>query len=521
MTRRATPQRRAVVPGEQLSAAQVRGVLVELANRKRSKRSIDFRRVCFPRQLAMVTDPAPLVAASCSRRAGKSWGFAYKMLDVAQRHRHSTVLYLTNTKPQAKRIIWGVIERLDDELELKGKFNQVELSYRLPNGSYIRLGGCNDEFEIERYRGPAYPLVVIDEAQSIRSFLKYLIFDVLRPATIDYRGQIMLGGTPNAACLGYFRDAVKGTEKGWSVHSWTLRDNPNLEDVEDWLAEHRKLVGITEQDPKYRREYGGEWVRDSASQVYQITEGNLIDVFPRELATDWEYVLGVDLGFVGVSAFVVLAYSVTAGKIVVVESKQITPAHFGPDEKLLTPEMLAGAIEGYRERYDFASIVVDPGGLGAKFIEDIRRRFQIPAIAAEKQAKLGAIELLNGDLRAKRMLVVEPANADLIHDAALLEWNWDRVDKGKHGGEVQRSELMIDDRTPDHLTDALTYAHRRCRAYFHEPAGGSGPPRRGTAEHEDWVDRERDRRIIEASRETEGREWWAREPGDESYMEAI
>lgn len=442
------------------------------------------------------------------------------MLDVAQKHAWSKVLYITNTRPQAKRIIWSVLQQLNEELVLGAKFNAVELKMKLPNGSEIELGGANDEYEIERYRGPSYRLVVLDECQSFRPFVKVLIEEILEPATVDTQGQILIAGTPNASGMGFFRDVAKKVIKGWSLHSWTLLDNPWIPHARKWLADRRKRKGIegsheTATDAKYRREYRAEWVRDTSSQVYQIGEKNLVDRWPEELASDWEFVLGVDLGFVGVSAFVTMAFSVSAGIAVVLESHQLTPAHFGPDQLLLTPQLLAGEISKLRERYDYAAIVVDPGGLGAKFIQDLRKRFRIPAVAAEKKAKLGAIELLNGDLNDGRVLVVRPTNSDLLHDAAQLEWRWDRVSEAdRDRGTVSRADLAIDDRTPDHLTDALTYAHRRCRSYLHDPAEESDLPPIGSAERDELEERERERRQLAADDEEEGRPWWAQAPAD-------
>lgn len=492
--------------------AAERRALAELARRRQGHASLDFTDLCFPAQRAFVEDESKLVLAQCSRRSGKTWGILYKLIRAGQRHAFSKSLYLTNTRPQAKRIVWQTLQRMNKDLNLRGKFNQVELVYRMPNGSEIHLGGCNDEVEIERYRGPSYPLVVIDEAQSIRSFLEYLVMEIIRPATVDYNGQIVMTGTPNAACVGYFHDASQGIKKGWSRHHWTLLDNPTIMGRE-FCDDHLRLMGIDETDPKFRREFRGEWVRDSSSQVYQIDERNIVAKWPQHMADDWEYVLGVDIGFVGVSAFVTLAYSEKAARIVVLESHQVTPADL--DASMLTPQLLATEISKLRRRYEYRKIVVDPGGLGAKFTDELRTRFSIPAQAAEKHAKMGAIELLNGDLRAGRVLVVEGANRDLIHDARMLEWRWDRVsEEDAKRGTVDRTDLLIDDRTPDHLTDALTYAYRACRAYLPEEAPPDARPRVGSPEWDEREERERERRLLEAARESESRPWWASDPDD-------
>lgn len=525
MTRRPLerPGRRIVRPSEAYEpteAEQLRA-LAEVAKRAKARKTVDFRALCHPKQRGFVEDTNPLVAACCSRRSGKSWGFVLKMLATAQHFPWATIPYVTLTRQQGKRNVWQVIHRFDDELQLGGKFNHTELSYRLPNGCQLQLFGANDEAEIERLRGTAYPLVVIDEAQAFRSFLKALIEEVIEPATLDYQGQILMGGTPNAACWGFFHDVSKGIEKGWSLHHWTLLDNPHLPHAKAWLRQMMERRGWTPQTPKLRREYYGEWVRDEQSQVYRVTPTNVIAAFPESWADDWEYVLGVDLGFVNVTAFVVMAFSVKLGKAIAVESYQIRPSHFGADVTLLTPDLLASEISKLRARYDFLDIVIDPGSLGAVFIDDIRRRFRIPAKAAEKKAKMGAIEVLNGDLQAGHVLLVEGSNIDLIEDARLLERNLDRVNEKRHGGAVNRADLLISDKHPDHLCDAMLYAHRACRAYLHEPASNDGIPRLGTPEYLAWKEAEHDRRIIEASLERDDRAWYDRDPADSDFRESF
>lgn len=508
-----------------MSRALARKVLAEYMVRRSRRKRIDLRKLTFGPQYDFVADKSPYVAASCSRQAGKSRGIGFKLIDKASRYPGSPCLYLTNTRPQARTIMWPVLHELNEELRLGGKFHEVRQTFTLPNGAYIQLGGANDEVEIERYRGPQYPIVCIDEAQSIRPFIRYLINEVIRPGQMKFGpdGQILVTGTPNAQRAGFLYDVACGVEEGWSLHQWTVRDNPYLpqvvpegmtrsEALEAFITDQLKRRGLTEKDAAYLREYCGQWVRDAVSQVYQIRSQNLLEEFPRE-PDDWRYVLGIDFGFVHVTAFVVLGYSVKSGQVVVAESFQTRPPE-GDD--MLTPEFVAAKIDGLRERYAFTSIVGDPGGLGARFIEALRKRFGIPIIAAEKQQKLPAIELLNGDLRTKKLLVVEHANADLIHDAANLQWNWAMVDKQKHGGNVRRSDLIIDDRTPDHLTDALTYGYRECRHFLYDEELPPDHPPPGSPAWEAWAEEQRTARQIEEGGEDDEDDWLegGRDDGD-------
>lgn len=484
-----------------MSAAYAVKVIGEIRRRQRRRQALDLKRLTFGPQRAFVTDPAPYVAASCSRQGGKTYGIGVKLVDKAADNPGKECLYLTNARPQARSIMWPVLHELNDSLKLGGKFNETRLRYTLPNGGAVQLGGANDAVEIERYRGPQYPLAVLDEAQSFRPFIKYLVNEIIRPGQAKYgkKAQIMLTGTPNASRSGYLYDVVTGAEEGWNLHHWTIHQNPHIPDVEAFIADILKRRGLTMKDAAIRREFFGEWVRDAASQVYKVRPKNEIERLP-EGVDDWRHVIGIDFGFVGVTAFCVLAYSVKAGRIVVVESFQELPPK---GEESQTVENLARKIQGLRQRYPrVTGIVGDPGGLGATFIKDLRKRHNIPITAAEKNEKQAAIELMNGDLRTETMLIVKGANEDLLHDAANLQWRWDRVDEKKHGGNVSRLDLLVDDRYPDHLTDAWTYAFRECRHYFKHPGENQRHPPVGSNAYDEYMDQKREEDAMAAGAES-------------------
>ena len=73
------------------------------------------------------------------------------------------------------------------------EFLENQLTVKLPNGSQIILGGCQDPGEVDKFRGPAYSRVIIDEAQSIKtSILETLVNDVLEAALLDHDGELWL-----------------------------------------------------------------------------------------------------------------------------------------------------------------------------------------------------------------------------------------------------------------------------------------------------------------------------------------
>jgi hypothetical protein len=293
---------------------RARRILAEASERARRRASLDFRKLLFPQQRDLLDDESKTKVALCSRRAGKSFALSVLALDTAFTFEGSMIPVISITRQQAKRIVWPVFQELDRRNELGLRFNAAELSCTLPNGSQIFLTGASTEEEIQRLRGPKYPLVVVDEAQAFKSYLAELVSDVLEPAVLDYDGSIVLAGTPNAICRGFFYDASQ-PESAWSVHHWTLLDNPHIPRAAQWLEDRCRRYGWSQSNPTYLREYKGQWIRDSSSLIYPN-----IPVIAELPDDEWEYVLGLDLGYIDSTAFVICAYSTATGRLVVVES---------------------------------------------------------------------------------------------------------------------------------------------------------------------------------------------------------
>lgn len=485
-------------------------LLAEHESRKKSRNAVDFAELCFPHQRAFVEDPSPFVVACTSRRAGKTEGLIFKMLRTASLRPRSLILYITISRPSAKRIMWQKLQRWDRELSLGASWNGTDLTMTLPNGSVLALGGANDEAEIERYRGIETPLVVIDEAQSFRPFLESLIEDVLEPTGWGIGGQVIMTGTPNASGIGYFARAsnpdaawhMRGDQRGekdkvgaWSRHHWTALDNPHMTGLlEQWKAKYARL-GLTETSPKVRREHYGEWVRDDTGLVYQIPDMVLVPELP---AGEWEFHLGVDVGHVDATAFVVTAVDRAARRTATVLSYQLQQA---------IPATIHAEVDRLEARFDFVSEVMDPGGGGKLVIEERNRLFGGRFVPAQKQAKRTYIELLNGAMKAGSHLIVQPANEDLLDQASAFRYDTGRTDAGKLA--ILKDKLKFDERSPDDLLDAMLYSWRA--AAFAPEDGEHEAAKPGTDE---WWAEQRQQMLDRAASRVRGPDdpdqpWWA------------
>ncbi len=461
---------------------KARRILAEAGERARRRSSLDFRKLLFQEQRELLDDPSRTKVAVCSRRAGKSYALSVLALDTAFKFESCLIPVISITRSQAKRIVWPVFQELDRSNELGLRFNASELSCTLPNGSQIFLTGASTEEEIQRLRGPKYPLVLVDEAQAFKAYLAELVSDVLEPAVLDYDGSIVLAGTPNQICRGFFYDATQA-DSPWSVHHWTLLDNPHIPRAEEWLAERCKRYGWSESNPTYLREYKGQWIRDSSSLIYPNIP--VVQELPAE--DEWEYVLGLDLGYIDSTAFVICAYSTASGTLVVVESFKKT--------KLL-PSDVAQIVSDLDSQFRFETIVADAGGLGKAYVAEMTERWSLKIKSAEKREKRAYIELLAGDMTTGVASILEEYNGPLLDELHALQWDDHR--------------LAPHERCEDHLADAYLYAWRYCHQYWRDEIIPERP-RTGSPEYwrnqEDQLEEEQERQLEKSF----DQEWWNEE----------
>ena len=432
----------------------------EAVRRKRARDGVrtKLRELCgglenslHPEQKKFLESPRKKKLARCSRRAGKTHLAAVGLISAAVNTDNLLVPYITLSIKNARRIVWTTLREIERQFAFGMEFLENQLTVRFPNGSQIIMGGCQDLAEVEKFRGPRYGLCVIDEAQSIKSStLATLIDDILEPASLDLDGSIWMFGTPAASSAGFFYDADQLKQKSpWEAHAWTLMENPHLPGAKEWL-ERKKIENRWDvTDATYRREYLGEWVRDENSLVYMFNKvRNLVDDLPD---VDWHYALGVDLGFVDATAFVIIGWSEALAESYIVFTQKFTH---------LTSDDIARKIRWLDTEYEFERIVADTGGLGKMVVEEMSKRYSLDILPAQKRAKHDHIELLNSDFKKGKLLIVDnDENRELIDELELLEWDLNERTKGRF---VERADCE------NHASDAMLYVWRESLAFLHQ-----------------------------------------------------
>jgi hypothetical protein len=418
----------------------------------------------------------------CGRRSGKTFAACAGLTSAVDGKPKTIALYLSLTGKQARWNLFPQLLAFNSRFALGLTPHANTMMCDHPNGGIIEVAGADAENAIERLRGRPYSRVIIDEAASFGGDrLRYVVEEVLGPALKDYEADLWLIGTPGAILSGYFYERTEGA-RPWPTYHATMRDNPFFAGRADrLLAEERAARGWNEHTPAYIREYEGRWVRDTTSLVFDYDPArNGIATSPKDL----QHVIAVDLGTSAkreTTAFAVLGYQRGKGAYAVHAKRH----------GLLCPSDVGAELQRLVEMYDPTTIVMDQGGLGSGYIEEIRRRFRLPVKPVQKRDKMGYVDLLNGDLRKGVLRIVVDQCKDLVEEITILQWH--------------ESREQYDDRFADHCSDAMLYAWRECRAYLDAdmPSALPGPGMdRRQAEMEAFEDEEDDdsksafRRII-------------------------
>lgn len=419
-------------------------VLREAIRRKQGTKLL--RDTLFDKQKEFNRDKARFKAALNTRRSGKSYLAAVRLLEAAQNHPGSVNPYIALTRDSAKRILWPTLTQIIRECQvpIKGEPKESSLTIELENNSQVFLVGADQSNFINRLRGIKCARAAIDEAQGFHEHIETLVDDVLTPALADYNGDLDIYGTPGIRPSGFFFDITTGRKEGFSVHRWGVLDNPYLPDAHRFIAEMKQRRGWTEDNPTYRREWLGQWVLDLDALLFRFKDSN-IQAKPQDLKLDC--IMGIDFGFRDKTAWVVIHGSTEHPNAYVT---------FTEAQSELIPSQIALRTAQLIERFKPISIVTDEGGLGKSIAEEMRRRYGLPVKPANKSKKILKISLINGDFIDQR-LFVDPDCIELIEQLK----NTPKSDDG-----------IEDPQVPFDLCDALIYAHFEAKNYAFAPKNG-------------------------------------------------
>lgn len=347
------------------------------------------------------------------------------------------------TLKSARYIIWDAIKDYSIKADPYCRPNEQRHEITFSNKSTIRLMGadCSDK-EMKKALGGKYKKVAIDEAGSYSIDMVKLIYQMIRPATADELGQIILLGTCENIRGTFFEKVTEGVEAGWSIHKWTAFDNPHMrvnweKEIADLVTRNPKVVNAS----WFKTHYLNEWCADDDLLIIHLSEVNYAEDLPKR-KTDYTYVLGIDLGYNDATAFSIVAYHDFDKIAYVVESYK---------QSGMIISQVADAITQIQRKLPFNKLIID--GANKQAVEEMKQRYGLPLESAEKQGKSFYLKMLNDDLIVGNVKLINHKNNELITEWQNLQWK-----------DLQKEDE--DPRCQNHLSDSTLYAWRECYHYL-------------------------------------------------------
>ena len=421
---------------------QIEAIMRSRAKDELARRRGDFKPVLpislSPEQEAFIKDPSVRKVGRCGRRAGKSTTMLVYFVLTMLNKPNAKCLYLALTRDQAKAIAWEPMIALLRAAGIRHTAAKSELKITLHNGSFLRLFGADSDKAKNRLLGQPWDLVCADECAYVND-VDELITRVIEPSLMDYGGTICLTSSPPPAFQGLFFEADQGSlKKHWSQHHWTIRENPFFAGRADKLLADviETKFGGNPNHPTYRREYLGEWVANSSDCIYPVSERNLIDELTAtpQGVSSW-HVLGLDLGLRDPNAVSVLEAREDSREVIEKESWA---------EAGITVDQLAGVLNSFYQKYNPIAIVADTGGYGAGIVNELRHRYHLNIVAADKRDKGFYQEIVKADMLSGYIKFLKGSGT--VGEMRLL------VRDVKTGQE--------DERCANHRSDAFLYGYR-------------------------------------------------------------
>lgn len=226
------------------------------------------------------------------RRVGKTMLAIREMCKFA-RLPNRNVWYLTNSRQQAKSLVWNKLKKKLKSLNWIRSTNESELSIELVNGSRISLKSAEQG---DNLRGESLDFVCIDEFCDID--LETIWAQIIRASLSDRKGHALFTGTPKAGNQ-YARDLYDNylTRKGWMSFSFTTAAGGFVDEEEIEQARQDLAPKI------FKQEYEASWQSLGNVIFEEFGDHNIQPVAPagpkEELIVGLDFNVGVMVAQVG------------------------------------------------------------------------------------------------------------------------------------------------------------------------------------------------------------------------------
>lgn len=217
---------------------------------------------------------------NCSRRLGKTFEFLTDALEIGLTEVNASLKFAAPTQKQMKKIILPIFREItmDCPSALKPIWKAADQVYIFPRtGAELAIAGCSNGHE-EGLRGTACRKGYVDEAQSFKNNLKYVVQDILMPQVLTTGGSLVIGGTPPQTPV---HDFAKMIAEGKATGNYIELDIWQAGYPDDLIKKFQEEAG-GETSTTWRREYLCEVILDEESALIPEWKPEYERVPPRD-----------------------------------------------------------------------------------------------------------------------------------------------------------------------------------------------------------------------------------------------
>lgn len=246
------------------------------------------------KQLAFFRARNKFVAYGGARGGGKSWALRRKLLLLIFRYSGIRILMLRRTLPDLRE---NHIRTLSKELVGIAEYSERGKCFDFPNGSYLRMGYCDSESDVDQYQGQEFDIIAIDEATQFTEYQFQTLKACLRGAN-DFPKRMYLTCNPG------------GVGHEWVKRLFVSRKYRTDEDPDDYLFIPATVFDnkvLLEKDPEYVKmlnslddKLRSAW-RDGkwdllAGQYFSEFDRNVHSIEPFNIPEHWQRFRTIDYG---------------------------------------------------------------------------------------------------------------------------------------------------------------------------------------------------------------------------------
>ena len=375
---------------------------------------------------AFQKDPRIIVPILASRRTGKTFYLLLLAFMTCIGKDRAVVKFLQPTQKELKKTLRQIMPDIlkDCPEALKPEWKENDKIYLFPNGSEIQLAG-SDGKQYENLRGGASDLCIVDEA-GFCDDLEDAVFSVLEPTTATTDGRLFLASTPSKIpSHDFMRLFIEPALDAGQLMIFTIDDNTMIS--EDRKERIKLNFPGGEKNPKYRREYLCEIIRDEETVVIPefTKEKQEVIICEHKKPIYCDYYVSGDVGFRDLTVILFGYYDFMKATLVIEDELVMN----GPS---MTTDSLAKSIrekENLRFKDEFDETtepyrrVMDNNNL--ILINDLIRLHGLNFLATAKDNKEAQINQLRMYIDQGK-ISINPRCKHLIYHIASASWDKNR-----------------------------------------------------------------------------------------------